>query len=123
MAALARSFLDQTAPTSAWAVSQEFRFWLFTHWARARSFDMVSAITGEMVSSASSKAKPAAFCATARAKAIIWSESMKENAPANASIPPQPARYEGRLTVAIDSERTGARIYKFPSVQWPEAWP
>ena len=70
---------------------------------------MVSAITGEMVSRASSKAKPAAFWATARPKAIIWSESMKENAPANASMPPQPARNEGRLTVAMGSERTGAR--------------
>ena len=81
-----------------------------THWANARSFDMVSAITGEMVSSASSKAKPAAFCATARAKATSWSLSMKEKAPAKASMPPQPARNEGRLTVAICSERTGARM-------------
>ena len=56
--ALARSFFAHTAPTSAWAVSQEFRFWLLTHCASARSFDMVSAMTGEMVSSASSKAKP-----------------------------------------------------------------
>ena len=48
---------------------------------------------------------------------------MKEKAPANASMPPQPARNEGRLTVAMDSERTGARRYRFPSVQWPEAWP
>ena len=68
--ALARSFFDHTAPTSAWAVSQLFRFWLLTHCASARSLDMVSAITGEMVSSASSKAKPAAFWATARANAI-----------------------------------------------------
>ena len=51
---------------------------------------MVSAITGEMVSRASSKAKPAAFCATARPKAMSWSELMKEKAPANASMPPQP---------------------------------
>ena len=109
MAALAWSFLDQTAPTRAWAVSQELRFWLFTHWARARSLDRVSAITGEMVSRASSKAKPAAFWARARPKAISWSESMKEKAPANASMPPQPARKEGRLTVAMGSERTGAR--------------
>ena len=109
MAALARSFRDHTAPTRAWAVSQESRFWLFTHWARARSLDMVSAITGEMVSRASSKAKPAAFWATARPKAINWSESMKENEPANASMPPQPARNDGRLTVAMDSWRTGAR--------------
>ena len=107
--ALARSFFDHAAPTSAWAVSQLFRFWLFTHCASARSFDMVSAITGEMVSSASSKAKPAAFWATARANAISWSESMKENAPAKASMPPQPARNEGRLTVATCSERTGER--------------
>ena len=107
--ALARSFFDQTAPTSAWAVSQELRFWEFTHCASARSFAMVSAITGEMVSSASSKAKPAAFCATARPKAINWSLLMNENAPAKASMPPQPARKEGRLTVAICSERTGER--------------
>ena len=70
---------------------------------------MVSAITGEMVSSASSKAKPAAFCATARPKAISWSELMNENAPANASMPPHPARKLGRLTDAICSERTGER--------------
>ena len=109
MEALARSFFDHTAPTSAWAVSQLFRFWLLTHCASARSFDMVSAITGEMVSSASSKAKPAAFWATARAKAINWSLLMKEKAPAKASMPPQPARNEGRLTVATCSERTGER--------------
>ena len=70
IAAEARSFFDHTAPTSAWAVSQEFMFWLLIHCASARSFAMVSAITGEMVSSASSKAKPAAFWATARPKAI-----------------------------------------------------
>ena len=70
MADEARSFFDQSAPTSAWAVSQLFRFWLLTHCANARSLAMVSAITGLMVSSASSKAKPAAFCATARPKAI-----------------------------------------------------
>ena len=70
---------------------------------------MVSAITGEMVSSASSKAKPAAFWATARPKAMSWSLLMNENAPANASMPPQPARKLGRLTVAIGSARTGAR--------------
>ena len=70
---------------------------------------MVSAMTGEMVSRASSKAKPAAFCAIARAKATSWSESMIENAPAKASMPPQPDRKEGRLTVAICSERTGER--------------
>ena len=69
IAALARSFFDHTAPTSAWAVSQLLRFWLLTHWASARSLAMVSAITGEMVSKASSKAKPTAFWATARAKA------------------------------------------------------
>ena len=69
---------------------------------------MVSAITGEMVSSASSKAKPAAFWATARANATSWSESMNENAPAKASMPPQPARKLGRFTVATVSERTGA---------------
>ena len=109
MAALDRSFFDQAAPTSAWAVSQLLRFWLLIHCASARSFAMVSAITGEMVSSASSKAKPAAFWATARPKAISWSESMKEKAPAKASMPPQPARKEGRLTVAICSERTGER--------------
>ena len=103
----ARSFFDQSAPTRAWAVSQELRFWLFTHCASARSFAMVSAITGEMVSSASSKAKPAAFCATARPKAMSWSELMNEKAPAKASMPPQPARNDGRLTVAICSERTG----------------
>jgi len=50
-----------------------------------RETDLLMA-TGEMVSSASSKAKPAAFWATARAKATSWSESMKENAPAKASI-------------------------------------
>ena len=105
----ARSFFDHAAPTSAWAVSQELRFCAFTHCASARSFAMVSAITGEIVSSASSKAKPAAFWATARPKAISWSELMNENAPANASIPPQPARKEGRLTVATCSERTGDR--------------
>ena len=109
MAALARSFFDQTAPTSAWAVSQLFRLRSLTHCASARSFAMVSAMTGEMVSSASSNAKPAAFWATARPKAISWSESMKEKAPANASMPPQPARKDGRLTVAICSDRTGAR--------------
>ena len=109
IAALARSFLDQRAPTSACAVSQELRFCEFTHCASARSFAMVSAITGEIVSSASSKANPTAFWATARAKATSWSELMKENAPANASMPPQPARNEGRLTVAICSERTGER--------------
>ena len=70
---------------------------------------MVSAITGEMVSSASSNANPAAFCATARPNATSWSESMKEKAPAKASMPPQPARKDGRLTVAMGSERTGAR--------------
>ena len=107
--ALARSFFDQSAPTSACAVSQELRFWLLTHCASARSLAMVSAITGEIVSSASSKAKPAAFCATARPKAISWSELMNEKAPAKASIPPQPARKEGRLTDAICSERTGER--------------
>ena len=105
----ARSFFDQSAPTSACAVSQELRFWELTHCASARSFAMVSAITGEMVSSASSKAKPAAFWATARPKAMSWSELMNENAPANASMPPQPDRKEGRLTVAICSERTGER--------------
>ena len=84
-------------------------FRLLAHWASARSFDIVSAMTGEMVSSASSKAKPAAFWAMARAKATSWSESMKENAPANASMPPHPARKLGRLTVAICSERTGER--------------
>ena len=109
IAALARSFFDHTAPTSAWAVSQELRFWLLTHCASARSLAMVSAITGEIVSNASSKAKPAAFCATARPKAMSWSESMNEKAPAKASIPPQPDRNEGRLTVAICSDRTGAR--------------
>ena len=109
MDAEARSFLDQTAPTSAWAVSQLFRFWLLTHCASARSLAMVSAITGEIVSSASSKAKPAAFCATARPKAMSWSELMNEKAPAKASMPPHPARNDGRLTVAICSERTGAR--------------
>ena len=107
--ALARSFFDHTAPTSACAVSQLFKFWLFTHCASARSLDMVSAITGEMVSSASSNAKPAAFWATARANAISWSELMKEKAPAKASMPPQPARNDGRLTVATCSERTGER--------------
>ena len=107
--ALARSFFDHTAPTSAWAVSQELRFWLLTHCASARSFAMVSAITGLMVSNASSKAKPAAFWATARPKAISWSLLMNENAPAKASMPPQPARNDGRLTVAICSERTGER--------------
>ena len=107
--ALARSFFAHTAPTSAWAVSQEFKFWLLTQVLRARSFDMVSAITGEMVSNASSKAKPAAFWATARANATSWSESMNEKAPAKASMPPQPARKLGRLTVAMVSERTGAR--------------
>ena len=70
---------------------------------------MVSAMTGEMVSRASSKAKPVAFWAMPRAKATNWSESMKEKAPANASMPPQPARNDGRLTVAMRSERTGAR--------------
>ncbi len=40
---------------------------------------MVSAITGEIVSSARSKAKPVAFWATARPKAISWSELMNEN--------------------------------------------
>ena len=105
----ARSFFDHAAPTSACAVSQELRFWLLTHCASARSFDMVSAITGEMVSSASSKANPAAFWATARPNAMSWSELMNENAPANASMPPHPARKEGRFTVAICSERTGAR--------------
>ena len=109
IAALDRSFFDHTAPTSAWAVSQEFRLRSLIHCARARSLAMVSAITGEMVSSASSKAKPAAFWATARPKAISWSESMKEKAPAKASMPPQPARNDGMLTVAICSERTGAR--------------
>ena len=84
MAELARSFFDQRAPTRAWAVSQELRFCPFTHCASALSLDMVSAITGEMVSSASSKAKPAAFWATARAKAISWSLFMNEKAPANA---------------------------------------
>ena len=84
---------------------------------------MVSAITGEMVSSASSKAKPAAFWATARPKAINWSELMKEKAPAKASMPPQPARKLGKFTVAMVSERTGARRYRLPRVQWPEAWP
>ena len=48
---------------------------------------------------------------------------MKEKAPANVSMPPQPARKEGRLTVAMGSERTGARRYRLPRVQWPEAWP
>ena len=109
IAAEARSFFDHAAPTSAWAVSQELRFWLLTHCASARSLAMVSAITGEMVSRASSKAKPAAFWATARPKAISWSESMNENAPAKPSMPPQPARNDGRLTVAICSERTGER--------------
>ena len=109
MDAEARSFFDQTAPTSAWAVSHEFRFWLLTHCASARSLAMVSAITGEMVSSASSKAKPAAFWATARPKATSWSLLMNEKAPAKASMPPQPARKEGRVTVAICSERTGER--------------
>ena len=109
MAADARSFFDQTAPTSACALSQLFKLRSLTHCAKARSFAMVSAITGEMVSRASSKAKPAAFWATARPKAISWSESMKEKAPANASMPPQPARKLGRLTVAICSDRTGAR--------------
>ena len=70
---------------------------------------MVSAITGEIVSSASSNAKPAAFCADRAPKAISWSELMKEKAPAKASMPPQPERNEGRLTVAICSERTGDR--------------
>ena len=107
--ALARSFFDQTAPTRACAVSQLLRFWLLTHCASALSFAMVSAITGEMVSSASSKAKPAAFWATARPKAMSWSELMNEKAPAKASMPPQPARKLGRLTVAMVSERTGAR--------------
>ena len=110
MASLARSFFAHTAPTSAWALSQEFRFWLLTHWDKARSLDIVSAITGEMVSSASSNANPEAFCATARPNAINWSESMNENAPAKASMPPQPARKLGRLSVAICSVRTGARI-------------
>ena len=109
IAAEARSFRDQTAPTSACAVSQELTFRLLVHWARARSLDIVSAITGEMVSRASSKAKPAAFCAIARANATSWSESMKEKAPAKASMPPHPARNEGRFTVAIASERTGER--------------
>ena len=71
--ALARSFFDQTAPTSAWAVSHEFRLRSLTHCASARSLAMVSAITGEIVSNASSKANPAAFWATARPKAISWS--------------------------------------------------
>ncbi|MCY4500682.1 MAG: hypothetical protein OXE57_03875, partial [Alphaproteobacteria bacterium] len=75
---------DQRAPTSAWAVSQELRFCELTHCASARSFAMVSAINGEIVSSASSKAKPAAFWATARPNAINWSLLMNENAPANA---------------------------------------
>ena len=90
----ARSFRAHAAPTSACEVSQELRFWLLTHCASARSLAMVSAITGEMVSSASSKAKPTAFCATARPKATSWSELMKEKAPAKASMPPQPARNE-----------------------------
>ena len=105
----ARSFFDQSAPTSAWALSQLLRFWLLTHCASARSLAMVSAITGEIVSRASSKAKPTAFCATARAKATSWSELMNEKAPAKASMPPQPARKLGRLTVATCWERTGAR--------------
>ena len=109
IAAEARSFRDQTAPTSACAVSQELTFRLLAHCANARSLDMVSAMTGEMVSSASSKAKPAAFWAIARANATSWSESMKENAPANASMPPHPARNDGRFTVAICSARTGER--------------
>ena len=109
IAAEARSFLDQTAPTRACAVSQELTFRLLAHCANARSLDIVSAITGEIVSRASSKAKPAAFCAIARAKATSWSESINEKAPAKASMPPQPARNEGRLTVAIASERTGER--------------
>ena len=109
IAALARSFFDQTAPTSACAVSQLLRLRSLTHWASARSLAMVSAITGEMVSSASSKANPAAFWATARPNAISWSESMKEKAPAKASMPPQPALNEGRFTVAICSDRTGER--------------
>ena len=109
IAADARSFFDHSAPTSAWAVSQELRFWLLTHCASARSLAMVSAITGEMVSSASSKAKPTAFWATARANATSWSELMKEKAPAKASMPPHPARKLGRLTDAICSERTGER--------------
>ena len=109
MDALARSFLDHTAPTRAWAVSQEFRFWLLTHCARARSLDMVSAITGEMVSSASSKANPAAFWAIALPNATSWSLLMNEKDPAKASMPPQPARKLGRLTVAMGWLRTGAR--------------
>ena len=61
IAAEARSFRDHAAPTSACAVSQELTFRLLAHCANARSLDMVSAMTGEMVSRASSKAKPAAF--------------------------------------------------------------
>ena len=74
------------------------------------NFAMVSAITGEMVSSASSKANPAAFCATARPEgdqliAVDEGERTREG------VDPAAARErnEGRLTVAICSERTGER--------------
>ena len=77
--------------------------------SRSASFAMVSAITGEIVSNANSKANPTAFWATARANATSWSKLMNEKAPAKASMPPQPARKEGRLPDAICSERTGAR--------------
>ena len=83
--------------------------WLLTQFASALSLLMVSAMTGEMVSSASSNANPVAFWAMPRANATSWSESMNENDPANASIPPQPARNDGRLTVAMRSDCTGAR--------------
>ena len=121
MAALARSLVDHAAPTSDCAISHELMLWLLTQFASARSLLMVSAMTGEMVSSASSNANPVAFCAMPRANATSWSESMKEKAPANASMPPQPARNDGRLTVPMRSDCTGALRYRFPSVQCPEA--
>ena len=92
MAPLARSLVDQAAPTSDWAISQELMLWLLTQFASARSLLMVSAMTGEIVSSASSNANPVAFWAMPRPNATSWSESMNENEPANASMPPQPAR-------------------------------
>ena len=124
IAALARSFVDQAAPTSDCAISQELMLWLLTQFASARSLLMVSAMTGRDGLQRQLEREPGGVLGDAPGEGDqLVGVDERERAPAKASMPPQPARNEGRLTVAMRSDCTGARRYRLPSVQCPEACP
>ena len=110
MAEEARSFFDHSAPTSAWAVSQLFRFWLLTHCASARSLAMVSAITGRdgLQCQLEGEAGGVLGDRPAERDQLV---GVDEGEGAGERVDPAAARArnEGRLTVAICSERTGER--------------